>query len=178
MRTSTFSMGTPASMASGHVRQPFSGRFDSFGPRSWRAPSRPWQEWSEAGRADAWVSPQVTAWRCDEARRDPARRPRSLPGSQASKRAPVVIVSNDGGSATEDRLWPDVVTVVPVTSYVADIEPFQVMFPVGETGLGVDSKAQAEEVRPIEVERLGARIGHLTTGLGLRLDQALRLHLG
>ena len=100
------------------------------------------------------------------------------PGSQASKRRPVVIASNDGANATADPLGRGAVTVVPVTSYVAHIQPFQVMLPAGQTGLDLDSKAQAEQVRPIEVERLGARIGHLTTGLGLRLDQALRLHLG
>ena len=48
-----------------------------------------------------------------------------------------------------------VVTVVPVTSYVAHIQLFQVTLPAGQTGLGLDSKAQAEQVRPIEVERLG-----------------------
>ena len=90
----------------------------------------------------------------------------------------MVIVSNDGANATADRLGRGVVTVVPITSYVAHIYPFQVMLPAGETGLDLDSKAQAEQVRSIYVERLGARIGRLTTGLGLQLDQALRLHLG
>lgn len=103
---------------------------------------------------------------------DPSR------GSEASKRRPVVIVSNDGANATADRLGRGVVTVVPLTSSVAQIYPFQVLLPAAETGLNVASKAQAEQVRSIDVERLGARIGRLTTGLGLRLDAALRLHLG
>jgi mRNA interferase MazF len=100
------------------------------------------------------------------------------PGSAANKRRPVVIVSNDGANATADRLRRGVVTVVPLTSCVAQIYPFQVMLPAGETGLDLDSKAQAEQVRSIDVERLEAPIGRLTPGLGLRLDQALRLHLG
>jgi mRNA interferase MazF len=103
---------------------------------------------------------------------DPSR------GSETNKRRPVVIVSNDGANAAAERLGRGVVTVVPVTSNVSHIHPFQVLLPAAETSLELDSKAQAEQVRSIDVVRLGARIGRLTTALGLRLDEALRLHLG
>jgi mRNA interferase MazF len=45
------------------------------------------------------------------------------------------------------------------------------------TGLGRDSKAQAEQVRSIAVERVGAGIGRLPADLVAELDEALRLHL-
>jgi len=41
----------------------------------------------------------------------------------------------------------------------------------------VDSKAQAEQVRSVSVERLGGVIGRLPTHLMIQLDDALRLHL-
>lgn len=98
-------------------------------------------------------------------------------GSEADKRRPVVIVSNDGANTTAAMMQRGVVTVVPVTSNVANIYPFQVLLPRDETGLGRESKAQAEQVRSIAVGRLGEHIGRLTSGLTEELDNALRLHL-
>ncbi len=45
------------------------------------------------------------------------------------------------------------------------------------TGLGRDSKAQAEQVRSVAVERIGSRVGVLSGALLHDLDEALRLHL-
>ena len=97
--------------------------------------------------------------------------------SEANKRRPAVIVSNDRANATAERLGRGVVTVVPVTSSVTQVFPFQVLLPADETGLRVDSKAQAEQVRSVSVERLGHVIGRVPTHLMTRLDDALRLHL-
>lgn len=43
--------------------------------------------------------------------------------------------------------------------------------------LPVDSKAQAEQVRSVAVERVGALLGSLDEALVAELDEALRLHL-
>jgi mRNA interferase MazF len=102
---------------------------------------------------------------------DPAR------GSEADKRRPSVIVSNDRANAVAERLGRGVVTVVPVTSIVAKIFPFQVLLRAEVSGLRVDSKAQAEQVRSIAVERLGPALGQLPAKVMAELDQALRLHL-
>ena len=102
---------------------------------------------------------------------DPAR-----PG-EANKRRPAILVSNDRANATAARLGRGVVTVVPVSSSVERVFPFQVLLPAGETGLRLDSKAQAEQVRSVSVERLGHVVGRLPTHLMRELDDALRLHL-
>lgn len=96
---------------------------------------------------------------------------------EADKRRPAVIVSNDNANATAASLGRGVVTVVPVTSNVTRVFPFQVLLPAAETGIPVDSKAQAEQVRSISVERLGPVVGRLPTHLSTQLDDALRLHL-
>jgi mRNA interferase MazF len=70
-----------------------------------------------------------------------------------------------------------VITVVPVTSNVAHIYPFQVLLPAGQTGLPQDSKAQAEQLRSVAVERIGPHVGQLPPPLITELDQALRVHL-
>ena len=98
-------------------------------------------------------------------------------GSESSKRRPAVIVSNDGANTTASQLNRGVITVVPVTSNVTRVYPFQVLLPASECGLPSDSKAQAEQVRSVAIERVGRRVGQLTPSLKEDLDEALRLHL-
>lgn len=98
-------------------------------------------------------------------------------GSEASKTRPAVVVSNDAANATAARLGRGVITVVPVTSNVARIYPFQLLLRADQTGLDRDSKAQAEQVRSVAVERIGKRVGRLPPALMTELDEALRVHL-
>ena len=102
---------------------------------------------------------------------DPAR------AAEADKRRPAIIVSNDRANATAARLGRGVVTVVPITSNISRVFPFQVLLPADEVGIRVDSKAQAEQVRSVSIERIGPVIGRLPTHLISKLDDALRLHL-
>lgn len=98
-------------------------------------------------------------------------------GSEANKRRPAVIVSNDRANAVAARLGRGVLTVVPVTSNIDRIFPFQVLVPAAETGLRQDSKAQAEQVRSIAIERFGAALGRVPAEVMTALDDALRIHL-
>ena len=98
-------------------------------------------------------------------------------GAEAARTRPAVIVSNDGANTTAARLGRGVVTVVPITTNTERVYPFQVLLTAGETGLERDSKAQAEQVRSISVERVGRLIGQVPVDLMALLDNALRLHL-
>ncbi len=98
-------------------------------------------------------------------------------GPEAAKTRPAVIVSNDAANATATRLGRGVITVVPVTSNITRIYPFQVLLPASQTGLHLDSKAQAEQIRTVAVERVGGRLGQLPAALITELDRALRVHL-
>jgi mRNA interferase MazF len=98
-------------------------------------------------------------------------------GSESNKVRPVVVVSNDTANATAARLGRGVITVVPVTSNVDRLYPFQVLLPAEATGLQRGSKAQAEQVRSVAVERIGARLGEVPDELMHQVDEALRLHL-
>ena len=97
--------------------------------------------------------------------------------SEANKRRPAVLVSNDQANTMAQRLGRGVVTVVPVTSNVERVFPFQVLLLAGETGLRMDSKAQAEQVRSVAVERVGSAVGRVPPSLMAAVDDALRLHL-
>jgi mRNA interferase MazF len=98
-------------------------------------------------------------------------------GAEASKRRPAVIVSNDGANATAARLGRGVVSVVPVTSNVARVHPFQVRLSAKATGLHTESKARAEQVRSVAVQRMGPLVGRVPADLMEQIDEALRLHL-
>lgn len=98
-------------------------------------------------------------------------------GSEADKRRPPIVVSNDRANAAATRLGRGVVTVVPVTSNVSRVFPFQVLLPAELTGLRADSKAQCEQVRAVSVQRLGPILGRIPATIMGELDEALRLHL-
>lgn len=98
-------------------------------------------------------------------------------GSEANKRRPAVVVSNDGANRTAQRLGRGVVTLVPITSQTAKVYPFQVLLPPKSCGLPKASKAQAEQIRSVAVERVSATVGQLPARLLANLDDAIRLHL-
>lgn len=98
-------------------------------------------------------------------------------GSEADKTRPALIVSNDGANATAERLGRGVITVLPLTSNVERIYPFQVLLHASESGLTRDSKVQAEQVRAVAVSRVGRRIGRVDSRRMADVDAALRLHL-
>ncbi|WP_277213809.1 type II toxin-antitoxin system PemK/MazF family toxin [Isoptericola croceus] len=102
---------------------------------------------------------------------DPSR------GSESNKVRPVVIVSNDAHNRVARRLGRGVLTVVPLTSSTRRVLTFQVLIERESSGLPRDSKAQAEQVRALDVSRLVERAGCLTREQLAAVDDALMLHL-
>lgn len=100
-----------------------------------------------------------------------------IKGSEASKVRPAVIVSNNAANRSAEKTGRGVVTVVPVTSNVERVLPFQVLLRASECGLGTDSKAQAEQVRSVATSRLRKRIAATPDAVLEKLDNALRRHL-
>ena len=99
-------------------------------------------------------------------------------GSEADKRRPAIVVSNDGANRTAQNLGRGVVTVVPVTSQTGRVYPFQVLLPARSCGLPKASKAQAEQIRSVAMQRIGSVAGRVPADLLAALDAAVRLHLG
>lgn len=98
-------------------------------------------------------------------------------GQESNKKRPAVLVSNDRANTVAARLGRGVVTVVPLTSNVSRIYPFQTVLPAEVTGLPQSSKAQAEQVRSVSVERVGRALGRVPADVMALIDDALRLHL-
>ena len=93
-------------------------------------------------------------------------------GSEVGKKRPAVVLQN----ALANRSSPTV-TVVPVSSRVGRVYPFQVRLAAGEGGLTLESKALCEQIRTVARERVAERLGRLSDE---RLDEirtALDRHL-
>lgn len=95
-------------------------------------------------------------------------------GSEVAKTRPVLIVSNDINNRVAST-----VTVLPITSKVTKVYPFEVFISKGDSGLPQDSKIQAQQVRTISKERLqGDVVGTLSGEVMNLVNLALNLHLG
>jgi mRNA interferase MazF len=93
-------------------------------------------------------------------------------GSEVGKTRPAVVLQNQLANRTSPTI-----TVVPLSSKVGRVFPFQVLIPAGEGGLERDSKALCEQIRTLGRARFGQRLGSLSRE---RLDEiraALDRHL-
>ncbi len=94
-------------------------------------------------------------------------------GSETDKRRPVLIVSNDINNRNAT-----VVTVVPLTSNVRSVYPFEVLVPREDSGLPKPSKVQVQQIRTISKQRIeGEAVGQLSGELMQQVGDAIKLHL-
>ncbi len=94
-------------------------------------------------------------------------------GSEIAKRRPVLIVSNDRNNRVSNT-----VTIIPITSNIEHIYPFEVFLAAGDSGLPKPSKAQAQQIRTISKQRLGSEpCGKVGPGLMTQIEKAMCLHL-
>ncbi|HJU11967.1 MAG TPA: type II toxin-antitoxin system PemK/MazF family toxin [Candidatus Binataceae bacterium] len=94
-------------------------------------------------------------------------------GSEINKRRPVLIVSNDANNRVAST-----VTVLPITSNVSRVYPFEVLLAPKESGLSKPSKAQAQQIRTISKEKIwGRAVGTLNVAVMRKAEDAVRLHL-
>ncbi|MBW4522199.1 MAG: type II toxin-antitoxin system PemK/MazF family toxin [Scytolyngbya sp. HA4215-MV1] len=94
-------------------------------------------------------------------------------GSETAKRRPVLLVSNDANNRAAST-----VTVLPITSNVSRIYPFEVLIQPQDSGLPKPSKIQAQQIRTISTQRLDTTVaGRLSKEIMALVDAALKLHL-
>ncbi len=99
-------------------------------------------------------------------------------GSEAAKRRPAIVVSNNGANLSAWQGGQGVITIVPLTSAARPRYDFQVPVPSAQSGLAKDSRAQAEQVRSVDVRRLTATSVVLGDSVMSEISRALKLHLG
>lgn len=94
-------------------------------------------------------------------------------GSESAKRRPVLIVSNDVNNRAATTI-----TILPITSNVTKVYPFEVFLPPSESGLPKPSKIQAQQIRTISKQRIqGKAVGSVKESLMQSVEAAIKLHL-
>ena len=94
-------------------------------------------------------------------------------GTEIKKKRPVVIVSNNANNKMASTL-----TIVPITSNVTKVYPFEVMLEPSDSQLTKPSKAQCHQVRTISKLRIqSSKAGKVTDKVMRALEAALKLHL-
>ena len=90
-------------------------------------------------------------------------------GTEIQKTRPAVIVSNDYANAALDRL-----VVIPLTSNTSRVYPGECIV---NTGLKL-GKAMSDQITAVDKSRVKGYMGTLSAEDMLKVDEALRLHLG
>lgn len=93
-------------------------------------------------------------------------------GSEIKKTRPALVVSND-----LNNRHAGTVTILPLTSAVEKVYPFEVLLEKGACGNREPCKAKADQVRTVDKRRLGRLAGTAPDDVLRRVEQALRLHL-
>jgi len=95
-------------------------------------------------------------------------------GSEIKKTRPAIVVSNNANNQVADT-----VTILPITSQVKVVHPFEILLPIGAGGLKVASKAKANQIRTVDKKRLSSGpLGNSVNSLvQAKIDSAIKIHL-
>src|SRR3990167_5325320 len=94
-------------------------------------------------------------------------------GSEIKKSRPVLLVSNNANNRASTT-----VTIVPLTSNVEKVYPFEVYLDTKISGLKKPSKAQCHQIRTISKLRIsGNTLGCLSSSTMSKINDAIKLHL-
>lgn len=95
-----------------------------------------------------------------------------IEGSEIGKILPAVVISNNINNELADT-----VTIVPVTSSVGKVYPFEVLIRKGTANLAEDSKAKANQIRTVDKSRLKNLIGTAPLHILEEIERAVKIHL-
>ncbi len=93
-------------------------------------------------------------------------------GSEIGKTRPAVMISNDINNELADT-----VTVLPITSSVGKVYPFEVFIKKGTANMSSDSKVKANQIRTVDKKRLKERIGTIPEEILGDIEKAVKIHL-
>ncbi len=92
--------------------------------------------------------------------------------SEIGKTRPAVVISNNINNE-----FADTVTVLPVTSSVGKVYPFEVFMKKGIANMSSDSKVKANQIRTVDKKRLKERIGTIPEEILRDIQKAVNIHL-
>lgn len=95
-----------------------------------------------------------------------------IEGSEIGKTRPAIVISNDINNELADT-----VTIIPITSSIGKVYPFEVLIPKDVGRLLEDSKAKANQIRTVDKGRLKNLIGILPESILKEIEKAVKIHL-
>ncbi|MBI1870910.1 MAG: type II toxin-antitoxin system PemK/MazF family toxin [Chlamydiae bacterium] len=94
-------------------------------------------------------------------------------GKETGKIRPCLIVSNNVNNEEAGT-----VTVLPITSKVQKVYPFEVLIKAKEGGLTSDSKVKANQIKTIDKSRIKNFLGVISSESLEKVEWAVKIHLG
>lgn len=94
-------------------------------------------------------------------------------GHEIGKARPVLIISND-----RNNEYSATITLIPITTSIDKIYPFEVFISKADSGLQLDSKIKCNQVRTVDKLRLVKFIGEISQERLFEVEEALLVHLG
>lgn len=95
-------------------------------------------------------------------------------GSEIRKTRPALVVSND-----QNNQFAETVTVLPITSQVTKLYPFEVLLKKEISGLKDDGKLKANQIRTVDKSRLSGKPAGLPLNERIMSEvaRAVKIHL-
>lgn len=93
-------------------------------------------------------------------------------GSEIKKVRPAVIVSNNACNRNSQTI-----TVLPLSSQIEKVYPFEIFVKKKESGLPLDSKVKANQIRSIDKLRILKLVGALPDDIMEKVENVIKLHL-
>ncbi len=93
-------------------------------------------------------------------------------GAEIKKKRPALIIS-----CNEANRHLKTLMVIPFSSKIKNIYPFEVLVKKEESGLKIDSKLKIPQMRAVDKSRLNKYIGTLNENSLEKVEKAVKLHL-
>lgn len=93
-------------------------------------------------------------------------------GAEIKKKRPALVIS-----CNEANRHLKTLMVIPFSSKIKNIHPFEVLVKKEESGLKVDSKLKIPQMRAVDKSRLDKYTGSLTGETIEKVERAVKLHL-
>ena len=93
-------------------------------------------------------------------------------GSEIGKTRPALIISND-----KNNEFASTVTIIPLTTSIEKVYPYEILVLKGFSGLSYDSKIKCNQIRTLDRTRLVRKIGQIPQEEINNVEDALLIHL-
>jgi len=94
-------------------------------------------------------------------------------GHEIGKTRPALVISND-----KNNEYSSTVTLIPITTSIEKIYPFEVFISGDDSGLPLDSKIKCNQIRTVDKLRLRKLVGEISTEIIKKVEEALLIHIG